>query len=68
METAFNSRDWYKKRYEGDKRYTAGADDFESEYSLRNSEHGLPYEIERIRQFFTLSAIFAKGLSFIILD
>ncbi len=46
------SRRQYRKKYETDERYTAGPDDFDNEYSLRNSKYGLWFETERLRLIF----------------
>ena len=47
-------REHYRKKYEVDPRYTAGADDFDNEYSLRNDAQGLYFETERMRLLFSL--------------
>ena len=45
-------RSQYKERYFEDERYNAGVDDFENEYSLRHSKHGLYFETIRIQKIF----------------
>ena len=42
----------YKERYSEDERYNAGVHDFENEYSLRHSKHGLYFETIRIQKIF----------------
>ena len=44
-------RSQYKERYFEDERYNAGVDDFENEYSLRHSKHGLYFEQLEYRRF-----------------
>ena len=45
-------RSQYKERYFEDERYNACVDDFENEYSLRHSKHGLYFETIRIQKIF----------------
>ncbi len=48
------NREYYREKYAADPRYSAGTDDFDNEYSVRNNESGLYFETERIRSIFTV--------------